>query len=101
MVIENLGNIVSIVIAIISVIIAYSSFKKSEKQEMKKEGKNEGLLLSDMGYIKACVERVDKSINKMDETYKDMLQRLTKLEESVVNVNKRVDEFYSSERENL
>lgn len=49
--------------------------------------------MSDIGYIKACVERVEKNLTKVDERYKDVLERLAKVEESLQNVIKRVDEI--------
>ena len=52
---------------------------------------------SDLGYIKACVDRVEKNLNKVDERYKDVLERLAKVEEGLLNVTKRVDEVYQLE----
>lgn len=79
-----------------SIIFAYLAFKRSEKQDQKKDGKNEGLILSDIGYIKACVDRVEKNLVKVDERYRNILERLAKVEESLLNVTKRVDEMHYS-----
>ena len=92
------NNLIPIITSVLSIIIAFLAFKRSEKEEVKKEGKNEGLILSDVGYIKACVERVDKNMTRLDETYKNVLERLSKVEESLTNVTKRVDEICSLER---
>lgn len=51
-------------------------------------------MFSDIGYIKACVDRVEKNLNKVDERDRNIAERLAKVEESVVNVTKRVDEMY-------
>ena len=51
-------------------------------------------MFSDIGYIKACVDRVEKNLNKMDERYRNIAERLAKVEESLINVTKRVDEIY-------
>ena len=79
-----------------SIIFAYLAFKRSERQDQKKDGKNEGLILSDIGYIKACVDRVEKNLVKVDERYRNILERLAKVEESLLNVTKRVDEMHCS-----
>lgn len=79
-----------------SIIFAYLAFKRSERQDQKKDGKNEGLILSDIGYIKACVDRVEKNLVKVDERYRNILERLAKVEESLLNVTKRVDEMHYS-----
>ena len=95
---ESAFNVIALLASISSILFAFLAFKRSEKQDIKKEGKNEGLILSDIGYIKACVDRVEKNIDKIDEKYKGVLERLSRVEESIVNVTKRVDEFYSLEK---
>ena len=87
------ASIIGLCASLSSIIFAFLAFKRSEKQEYKKEGKNEGLILSDIGYIKACVDRVEKNFIKMDERYSLVLERLSKAEESLENVIKRVDEI--------
>ena len=75
-----------------SVVFAFLAFKRSEKQEHKVEGKSEGLILSDIGYIKACVDRMEKNLAIVDERYRNVVERLAKVEENVVNAQKRLDE---------
>ena len=77
-----------------SIVFSYLAFKKGEKEEHKMEAKSEGVMFSDIGYIKACVDRVEKNLNKVDERYRNIAERLAKLEESLQNVTKRVDEVY-------
>lgn len=48
--------------AVSSIVFALLAFKRSEKQEHKIEGKSEGLILSDVGYIKECVARMEKNL---------------------------------------
>lgn len=74
-----------------SVTFAFLAFKRSEKQEHKVEGKSEGLILSDIGYIKACVDRMEKNLAIVDERYRNVVERLAKVEENVVNAQKRLD----------
>lgn len=50
-------------------------------------------MLSDIGYIKACVDRVEKNIGIVDERYRNVAERLAKLEESIRNAEKRIDEL--------
>ena len=80
--------------SISSVVFAYLTFRRSDKQDQKIDGKTEGVMVSDIGYIKACVDRVEKNLNKVDERYRNIAERLAKAEESLVNVTKRVDEMY-------
>lgn len=86
-------TIVGLCASISSIIFAILAFKRSEKQEHRNEGKNEGLMMSDIGYIKACVDRVEKNMTKVEERYRQVIERLVKVEESLQNVTKRVDEI--------
>lgn len=90
---QELINGVGLVTSLSSIVFAFLAFKRSEKQEHRKEGKNEGLILSDIGYIKACVDRVEKNIASVDERYRSILERLSKVEESLDNTKKLVNEI--------
>ena len=85
--------LIGIAASISSIVFALLAFKRSEKQEHKSEGKSEGLILSDVGYIKACVERMEKNLANVDERYRDILERLAKVEQSLSNTAKLVDEI--------
>ena len=86
-------SVIGIIGTLSSIFFAYLACKKTNMQEQKVDGKTEGAMLSDIGYIKACVDRVEKNLNKLDERYRNIAERLAKVEEAVANVTKRVDEF--------
>ena len=89
--------LVGLMASLSSIIFAYLAFRKGDKEQHLNEGKTEGVMFSDIGYIKACVDRVEKNLNKVDERYRGIAERLAKLEESLINVTKRVDEIYKLE----
>ena len=93
----EIKEITSITISIISVMIALLSYKRNVIKEHKQLSKEEGSFLSDIGYIKTCVDRMEKKISNVDERYQDLLQRLTKVEENLINTQKRVEEIIISE----
>ena len=72
---------------------AYFAFKRNDKTDHESKGKAEGVILSDIGYIKSCIDRVEKNLSAVDERYRNILERLAKLEECLANVIKRVDEI--------
>ena len=86
--------LVGLCASISSIIFSYLAFKRSEKQENRTDAKAEGIMVSDIGYIKACVDRVEKNFNKVDERYRNIAERLAKQEEALLNLTKRVDELY-------
>ena len=77
-----------------SIIFSYLAFRRSEKQEHRNDAKTEGIMVSDIGYIKACVDRVEKNFNKVEERYRNIAERLAKQEEALLNLTKRVDDLY-------
>ena len=91
--IELLITLVGLLSSFISVTFAVLAFKRSEKHDFKKEGKNEGVILADIGYIKACVDRVEKNLNIIDERYRNIIERLTKAESTLIHTQKRIDEL--------
>lgn len=86
-------SILGLVTSLLSIMFAFLAFKRSEKHDIKKEGKNEGLILSDIGYIKACVDRMEKNITSVDERYREVLERLSKVEEGLDNTKRIVNEI--------
>lgn len=81
-------SVIGVIGTLSSIFFAYLACKKSNMQEQKVDGKSEGAMLSDIGYIKACVDRVEKNLNKVDERYRNIAERLAKVEEAVTNVTK-------------
>ena len=86
-------SILGLVTSLLSIMFAFFAFKRSEKHDIKKEGKNEGLILSDIGYIKACVDRMEKNITSVDERYREVLERLSRVEEGLDNTKRIVNEI--------
>lgn len=86
-------SIVSIIGTISSITFAYFAFKRNSLNDKQQESKNDGIVISDIGYIKACVDRVEKNLTKVDERYRNILERLAKVEEAVANLTKRVDDL--------
>lgn len=90
---SNISTIIGLCASLSSIVFALLAFKRSERQEHKVEGKSEGLILSDIGYIKACVDRVEKNLITVDERYRNIAERIAKVEESLANAQKRLDEI--------
>lgn len=62
----EIKEIASITISIISVVIALLSYKRNVIREHKQLSKEEGSFLSDIGYIKACVDRMEKKMSNVE-----------------------------------
>ena len=92
----NLNLIVSFIGVIgtwSSIFFAYLAFRRNSIIDQRNEGKHQGTMFSDIGYIKACVDRVEKNIARVDERYHDIVLRLTRNEEVIENIIKRIELF--------
>ena len=82
-----LGSLVSM----FSVWLAFITHKRSKEKEQMQAGHKEGLILSNIEYIKRSVDRLEENLMNVDEKYQHIAERLIKVEESIKNITKRVD----------
>jgi len=83
--IEIVLTIISVAGTLSSIMFAYLAFKRGNKTENKAEGKNEGVLISDIGYIKSSIDRIEKSIDKLQEENFSLKERIVKVESELDN----------------
>ena len=81
---EVVFSLVSLMASLSSIAFAYLAFKRSERQDQRKDAKNEGLILSDIGYNKACVDLGGRRIIKKKKRYRNLVERLAKVEERLL-----------------
>lgn len=91
MTVNEILTTVSLLASISSIVFALLAFKRNERHDHRSEGKSEGQILSDTGYIKACVDRMEKNFTGVDERYRDIVQRLAKVEEHVAHDEKMMN----------
>lgn len=83
--------LVGLLTSLSSIVLAFLAFKRNERDDQRKEGKNEGLIITNISYIKTMIERIEDNLIKLDERYRNVLERLSKVEESLLNVIKKVE----------
>ena len=77
---EIILSALAIASPIVSVIVAILAFKRNKDKDNKQDGEKEGVLQSDVGYIKSSIDRVEKRLDKIDEKEDSFSQRLTTVE---------------------
>ena len=85
-------TIISVVGTISSVLFAYLAFRRNVNKDTKEEAKNEGVLLSEIGYIKSSIDRIEKNLDRLEERYSNLSNKIVKVEESVAQAHKRITE---------
>jgi hypothetical protein len=81
-----------------SIIFAYLAFRRNDKHESKDSGKSEGIILTEIGYIKSSIDRIEKRLDASDEKYMGIASRVSKVEESVSQAHKRIDDLSNSRK---
>lgn len=86
---EVILTVISVIGTLSSILFAYLAFRRADRKEDKNAGKNEGILISDLGYIKSSTERIEKRLDKLDNSHTDLHTRVVVLESEVKNLLKR------------
>ena len=87
---EIVVGIIGLVGTISSICFAYLAFRRNQNHDTRKNGKSEGGLISDIGYIKSSIDRMEKKLDKVETNYQDLLTRLVKVEEVQNSLEKRL-----------
>ena len=86
--IEVVLTVISVIGALSTILFAYLAFKRANKKEDKLSGKNEGIIISDISYIKSSTERIEKRLDKLEVINTDTTTRVAVLERDVKNLSK-------------
>jgi len=88
---ETVLTIVSILGTISAILFAYIAFKRNDKSDVRNNAKSEGALLSDIGYIKSSIDRMESKLDKQESNHQSLLTRVIKVEENYNSINKILD----------
>ena len=80
---EILMFITSTLVSILSILIAYMALRRNKEKDHLKEALDNGVLLSDIGYIKKSLDRIENRLQHVEINYNDLLRRIIILEEKV------------------
>lgn len=85
-------SIIGVLGTVSSIFFAALAFRRNDRGDQKQSGKNEGVLISDVGYIKSSIDRVEKQLTKLEERSNNLDGRLIKLEADTKNLFFKLDE---------
>ncbi len=88
---EIVVGVIGLIGTISSICFAYLAFRRNEQHDTKKDGKSEGVLMSDIGYIKSSIDRMEGKLDKVEMNYQDLLTRIAKVEEAQSSLEKQLE----------
>ncbi|MDE5566405.1 MAG: hypothetical protein K2H02_04740 [Anaeroplasmataceae bacterium] len=94
---EIVVGVIGLIGTISSICFAYLAFRRNQNHDSKKDGKSEGVLISDIGYIKSSIDRMEGKLDRVETNYQDLLTRIAKVESAQSSLEKRL-EHSSSKR---
>lgn len=82
---------ISICGGLAGIVFGFVSYIRNKKKDDADAGKQDGVVLTELGYIKAGVDDVKRKQEKSDETIIGFLKDLTAVQESTKQAHKRID----------
>lgn len=91
---EVMAMIVGLCASVSGIVFAFLGFRQKERNYNRNAGKSEGSIVTDIAHIKSSVDRMETNINNVDARYMSMTERLARVEESVENIQRRLEELH-------
>lgn len=88
---ETVLSIISVLGVAASIVFGYLSFHRGSKQDSEDEGKLDGTMLSDIGYIKSGVDDIKREQREQRRWNEDMIDRMAAVEQSAKQAHHRID----------
>ena len=86
-------SIVGLIGTISAIVFGYIAFNKNKKSDNQKEGKQDGVVLTELGYIKSGVDDIKRKQEHQERQHIEVISRITAVEESTKQAHHRIDEI--------
>lgn len=84
---------IGITVGIVGAVLGVVAFLRGRRADDAGEGKKDGIVLTELGYIKSGVDDIKRKQEKQDEQYVGVVSRLTAVESSAKQAHKRLDKL--------
>lgn len=90
---EIIFGVIGIVTGIGGMLCAIVVASRNKKKDDKTEGKEDGIILTELGYIKSGVDDIKHKQEEQEKQNMDFVRHLTAVEESAKQAHKRIDKL--------
>ena len=87
----ELATIISIAAGVCGIIFGLAIFFRNERSDDAQDGKKDGVVLTELGYIKSGVDDIKRKQEKQEQQHIEVISRLTAVEASAKQAHKRID----------
>lgn len=88
----------SVISTVCAIVFGYAAFARNKKKDSTDEGKENGILLTEIGYIKSNTDSIMRKQEKQDEQLVRVLERLSAVEQSAKQAHHRLDRIDRTEK---
>ena len=78
-----------------AIVFGIAAFRRNNKTDNTAEGKKDGVLLTEIGYVKAGIDDIKRKQEKEDDRHVQVVSRLTAVEAPAKQANQRLDSLES------
>ena len=89
------ATVLGLVCTACAIVFGYIAFRRNNKCDDTAEGKKDGVLLTEIGYIKSGVDDIKRKQEIEDERHLAVVERLSAVEASAKQAHHRIDEVQS------
>ena len=84
--------VISIASALSGILVAWLTFGRNRSKDAEGEGKTQGVLMTEIGYIKAGIDDIKKKQEKQEAQNLEFMVRLNEVEKKADQANARLDD---------
>ena len=74
-----------------AIVFGIAAIKRNSAADTAEKGREDGMILTELGYIKSGVDRMERKQDKQDEQYVSVVQRVSAVESSAKQAHHRID----------
>ena len=83
--------------SLVGAIVGIGGYKRSVDKENADAGKDRGVLLTELGYIKAGIDDIKREQRDQEGKHNQLAERVTRVEESAKQAHHRIDRMEKGE----
>ena len=87
-----------IICAVVTCAVAVLTIVITSKKSNQSDGEHSGQISSDLGYLKKGIDGIERRLDRQDERYLDLAQRVTATEASAKQAHHRIDALEGKEK---
>ena len=89
--------IIGIICTVLGAAVGYATFSRNKEKDNRSEGKQTGVILTEIGYIKSSIDTANQKLDRQEERNIEFMSRLASVEASAKSAHRRIDRLEGRE----